>query len=180
MSKRPDQKRLAVRRDTQPSRLCWAGTAEARLSHLFSARNRGMIHFGFSSRRKGARSFASLTMIQFASRIPYSSTKLPLKCRANSAASSADINSTQTTRSSLLPVEVSLWWQPRSNSHRRTSSMRSGTWAEEILISTAAMGKFLGATQTSFGRSGCVERRIYPHIDYRGIFVTQVLPHGEP
>jgi hypothetical protein len=148
------------------------------LSPPFSARNRGMIHFGFSSRRKGARSFASLTVIQFASRIPYSSTKLPLKCRAKSAASSADINSTQTTRSSLLPVEVSLWWQARSNSPH--SSMRSGTWAEEILTSTAAMGKVLGATQTSFGRSGCVERRIYPHIDYRGIFVTQVLPHGEP
>lgn len=71
--------------------------------------------------------------------IAYFTTKFPRKWRVNSAASAREMNSTTTTRSSRLPVEVSRCVQPRSRNHRRTSSMRPTICAEAILISTVGM-----------------------------------------
>jgi hypothetical protein len=72
-------------------------------------------------------------------------TTLPLNCRANASASAADRNSTTTSLSSRLPVEVSFRAHSRSRNQRRTSSMRLETCPAAILISTAGIFRYSGA-----------------------------------
>jgi hypothetical protein len=100
--------------------------------------------------------------------LDHSGTKLPPKCRANSAASVPDMNSTSTTLSSLLPVEVSLCAYPRSRNHRRTSSIRATTWAEGILISTVGTDSFHLWCQHLM--CALVARRSYLANDHRELF----------